>query len=98
MSKFYLTDYKSSTSLGWAYDLKTVSVEMIKRRLLRTGDGSHRYSKLNSKEAKVCNSQKSIDVNGNYVHLEEESIWGYNDELMSEEDKKCIKILNQYTQ
>ncbi|XP_074034086.1 acyl-CoA Delta-9 desaturase isoform X3 [Leptinotarsa decemlineata] len=27
--------------IGWAYDLKTVSEEMIKKRVLRTGDGSH---------------------------------------------------------
>lgn len=29
--------------LGWATDLKTVSTEMIRKRVLRTGDGSHRY-------------------------------------------------------
>ncbi|XP_065204291.1 acyl-CoA Delta-9 desaturase-like [Planococcus citri] len=27
--------------IGWAYDLKTVSVEMIKKRAEKTGDGSH---------------------------------------------------------
>ncbi|XP_073820407.1 acyl-CoA Delta-9 desaturase-like [Musca autumnalis] len=27
--------------IGWAYDLKTVPTEIIKRRVLRTGDGSH---------------------------------------------------------
>ncbi|KAF5276873.1 hypothetical protein FQA39_LY06424 [Lamprigera yunnana] len=27
--------------IGWAYDLKSASEEMIKRRVLRTGDGSH---------------------------------------------------------
>ncbi|XP_056640408.1 acyl-CoA Delta-9 desaturase-like [Diorhabda sublineata] len=27
--------------IGWAYDLRTVSPEMIKKRVLRTGDGSH---------------------------------------------------------
>ncbi|CAH1957824.1 unnamed protein product [Acanthoscelides obtectus] len=26
---------------GWAYDMKTVSVDMIKRRVQRTGDGTH---------------------------------------------------------
>jgi stearoyl-CoA desaturase (delta-9 desaturase) len=26
--------------IGWAYDLKTVSTEMIRRRAARTGDGS----------------------------------------------------------
>ena len=27
--------------IGWAYDLKTVSPEIIKKRVLRTGDGTH---------------------------------------------------------
>ena len=27
--------------IGWAYDLKTVSEPMIRRRVLRTGDGTH---------------------------------------------------------
>ncbi len=29
--------------IGWAYDLKTTSDEMIKKRALRTGDGTHPY-------------------------------------------------------
>jgi len=29
------------SKIGWAYDLKTVSPEMIKKRVVRTGDGSH---------------------------------------------------------
>lgn len=27
--------------IGWAYDLKTVSEEIIQKRVERTGDGSH---------------------------------------------------------
>lgn len=27
--------------IGWAYDLKSVSPEMVKKRVQRTGDGSH---------------------------------------------------------
>lgn len=27
--------------IGWAYDLKTVAPDVIQRRVLRTGDGSH---------------------------------------------------------
>lgn len=30
--------------LGWAYDLKVTSQEAIRKRVLRTGDGSHRFS------------------------------------------------------
>lgn len=45
-----LGDYSANTTtafidffakIGWAYDLKTVSAEMIKKRAERTGDGSH---------------------------------------------------------
>ncbi|BFF92819.1 acyl-CoA Delta(11) desaturase-like [Drosophila madeirensis] len=28
-------------SLGWAYDLKSVSMDMVRKRVLRTGDGTH---------------------------------------------------------
>lgn len=31
-------------SMGWAYDRKKVSEEMIARRVLKTGDGSHYLS------------------------------------------------------
>lgn len=31
--------------LGCAYELKTVPDEIVRRRVLRTGDGSHPYSK-----------------------------------------------------
>lgn len=61
--------------LGWATDLKTVSDDMIKRRVMRTGDGSHRYAK------------KAIDKNNNenfndkiWAHDEGEfpnTYWGY---------------------
>lgn len=27
--------------IGWAYDLKSVSPEMVKKRVKRTGDGTH---------------------------------------------------------
>lgn len=27
--------------IGWAYDLKTVSADIIEKRVKRTGDGSH---------------------------------------------------------
>lgn len=30
--------------IGWAYDLKTVSKEIIQKRIERTGDGTHSHS------------------------------------------------------
>lgn len=32
--------------IGWAYDRKTVSENLIRNRLKRTGDGSHRQESL----------------------------------------------------
>lgn len=29
------------SKVGWAYDLKTVSMDMIRKRVDRTGDGTH---------------------------------------------------------
>ncbi|KAG5671196.1 hypothetical protein PVAND_001407 [Polypedilum vanderplanki] len=84
---------------GWTYDLKTVSPEMIRRRVLRTGDGSHPASKeMDTKELlnKFILSQ-AIDKNGNIIHNEEDSIWGFNDEMLPAEDRKYIKIINKHS-
>jgi stearoyl-CoA desaturase (delta-9 desaturase) len=85
--------------LGWAFDLKTVSAEMIRRRVLRTGDGSHKLSKINNDEELLKTFINGhLDANGNYIHNHdhEDSIWGYNDEMMKNEDKKLIKVLNKH--
>lgn len=37
--------------LGWATELKTVPEETIKKRVLRTGDGSHPYAREMLKDA-----------------------------------------------
>jgi stearoyl-CoA desaturase (delta-9 desaturase) len=39
--------------IGWAYDLKTVSTDMIKKRVQRTGDGTHPFSKEHSHKGEV---------------------------------------------
>lgn len=31
------------SKVGWAYDLKTVSMDMIRKRVDRTGDGTHSH-------------------------------------------------------
>lgn len=54
--------------LGWATDLKTVSNETIRLRVLRTGDGSHRYSK----EA----AEKKIQADEN-PESSSECFWGW---------------------
>jgi len=36
--------------MGWASDRKTVPLEIVKRRILRAGDGSHRFAKERDQE------------------------------------------------
>lgn len=67
--------------IGWATDLKTVSDEMIRKRVLRTGDGSHRYAKTYNTEVKPSEAR---DV---------DHFWGYDDKDMLNEDKENIQIL-----
>lgn len=86
---------------GWAYNLKTVSADMIRKRVCRTGDGSHKFSKeLNIKsDTEVIKEfvlQKSVDENGNMINGSDGLVWGFDDELMSEEDKNCIKVLKEH--
>jgi hypothetical protein len=61
--------------LGWAYDLKTVSDETIRKRVLRTGDGSHRYS-------------EKLDINQNHAPARDvDHFWGYGEGLPSKFDE-----------
>lgn len=39
--------------IGWAYDLKTVAPETVKRRVERTGDGTHNTWGWGDKDGKV---------------------------------------------
>ena len=73
---------------------------MIRKRASRTGDGSHNSVK-NSELSKKSDDEvlmeyvlkQCIDENGNMINNNEELVWGYEDALLSDEDKKCIKIL-----
>ncbi|CAG9785488.1 unnamed protein product [Diatraea saccharalis] len=64
---------------GLAYDLKTVSVEMIKKRAARTGDGSHPSTE---------HTNKSEDDH----HHPENPVWGWEDKDMPEEDRRYAEI------
>lgn len=68
-----------SHHLGWAYDLKTVSQDMIKKRVLRTGDGSHIYSLLEG------NNNIQAKDNG-------KMLWGWEDPDVSDAEKTATKI------
>ena len=60
--------------IGWATDLKTASDEMVRKRVLRTGDGSHPYCI----EAAKMTKKYGIDSNNNGVERNEgsEVYWG----------------------
>lgn len=65
---------------GWAYDLRTVSDDMIRKRALRTGDGSHPADK----------TKGSAKDDGPVEH-----VWGWNDHDMTAEDKSGADIRNK---
>lgn len=56
---------------GLATDLKTVPADMVKSRALRTGDGSHKYSKLQQED-----TESRID-NNNVNERDTEHFWGW---------------------
>lgn len=59
---------------------------MIKKRVLRTGDGSHEYSK------EFSNSQGTNEI---LPERDVEHFWGWNDEMMTSEDRENVTIVNQ---
>lgn len=73
----------------------TVSDDLIRKRILRTGDGSHKYSNLKTNEEIMMAyvMDRTLDADGNHVHHEEDKIWGWDDAAMPEEDKKYAKII-----
>jgi stearoyl-CoA desaturase (Delta-9 desaturase) len=56
--------------LGWATELKTVSKTLIHKRVLRTGDGSHPYSK------EMMKNKKSIEYHDDILK-DNEHFWGF---------------------
>ncbi|XP_048480660.1 acyl-CoA Delta-9 desaturase isoform X2 [Plutella xylostella] len=63
---------------GWAYDLKTVSEDMIRRRVNRTGDGTHPTSQ------QASHSEEH--------HHPDNPIWGWDDQDMTVEDRQFVEI------
>lgn len=46
--------------IGWAYELKTVPEEMVKRRVLRTGDGTHEVWGWGDKDQPVDEIEEAL--------------------------------------
>ena len=60
---------------------------MVKGRILRTGDGSHDYSKM---------QQNKNDLNDRTDSSRDtEHFWGFGDSMMTKDDMENVKILNK---
>ncbi|XP_072392416.1 (11Z)-hexadec-11-enoyl-CoA conjugase-like [Diabrotica undecimpunctata] len=69
--------------LGQAYDLKTVSKEMIQKRAARTGDGSYEFDNIPLENGKTKEPH----------NFHEDCVWGWDDKDMKEEFRNAtIKI------
>lgn len=63
-------------AVGWAYDLKSVSLNMIKKRATRTGDGS------------LFKAKPHTDNDESLVIDDEKIVYGWNDDEMPAKYKK----------
>lgn len=70
--------------VGWAYDLKTASKEMVARRVRRTGDGSHPDAR---QSGRLPGDDHDHDHGG--------EVWGWGDEDMSPDDVRAATIINK---
>ncbi|XP_013107785.1 acyl-CoA Delta-9 desaturase [Stomoxys calcitrans] len=81
--------------IGQAYDLKTVSDEMILKRIQRTGDGTH-PSCTDMNNNQLSGKGITAEMLAKLDHENEETmIWGWEDKDVSEEDRKCAKIIDK---
>nr|CAH7717153.1 unnamed protein product [Callosobruchus chinensis] len=69
--------------IGQAYDLKTVSEDMVKRRVKRTGDGTW-----------VENQQGGKKEDRGHDHEYGEYVWGWGDKDMKEDDVNDVMMYN----
>jgi stearoyl-CoA desaturase (Delta-9 desaturase) len=79
--------------LGWAYDMKTVSDEMILKRIQRTGDGTHSSQQTKDSNGSVKFTTAAFRKMLNDEHHEGEMVWGWDDKDMKNEDKVDAKII-----
>lgn len=76
------------TQIGWAYDLKSVSDEVVQKRMARIGDGTHKYSKATPSDFNNGDIvQESIEG--------ENLVWGWDDADMKADDKNSATIINK---
>lgn len=73
--------------IGWAYDLKTVSPEMVMKRVKRTGDGSYVPPKQYGKLFHTISEHSQHEDGGD--------VWGWDDKDMKPEDRETALIIGQ---
>ncbi len=71
--------------IGWAYDLKTVPERVVLQRVRRTGDGSH---------PKHESDVASTNNNKDHDHGIAPNSWGWDDEDVTQEERRITVILN----
>uniref|UniRef100_A0A6P7H5X4 Acyl-CoA Delta(11) desaturase-like n=1 Tax=Diabrotica virgifera virgifera TaxID=50390 RepID=A0A6P7H5X4_DIAVI len=71
--------------IGQAYDLKTVSPEMVRKRVARTGDGSYKHGKVPLQNGNAKDHHHTTTIDEGFV-------WGWDDKDMKVEDIKDATI------
>lgn len=88
------------SKIGQAYDMKTVSEEIVNKRILRTGDGPRNEKDLTEREQEIrrllIEGHDADQGNNNYK--DKQMIWGWDDEELTAVDKSYVKILNKEKQ
>lgn len=69
--------------------MKTVSEEMIRKRILRTGDGSHKWSTYKTPQEKL-----SALINDPAFVESEKPIYGWSDKDMTADDLKDAAVIS----
>lgn len=81
--------------VGWAYDLKTVSEDLIRRRAERTGDGiTYKYTKC-VKPTENVDQQQKHQQSHHHHHSDDNFVWGWDDDAMDKYDKDNAIIINK---
>lgn len=84
----FIANINQTICVGWAYDLKTTSEEMIRKRVLRAGDGTHQCSKESNLQEEL---KEYVD---NHLHNDSDNIWGWDDPSFKKEDKDFVTVIN----
>ncbi|KDR09932.1 Acyl-CoA Delta(11) desaturase [Zootermopsis nevadensis] len=75
--------------IGWAYSRKTILEETIRKRIARTGDGTHRRFGTDS------SGKDTNNIISNDHHSCEENVWGWGDRSMTEDDQRCVSVIEK---